>query len=167
MKTILAIFVIAIGMSSSVDSFPSALSKKINKVITKTWSLESPEIEKLSIDVEKYKKKNEFVLYKVSEANRTKGYVYLTQAKGRFDYFDYVILFNQDLEIDKVEVLVYRSDYGGEIASKNWLKQFLGMKKETKEYGKEINAISGATFSGNSITKGINEACEIIQLIQN
>jgi Na+-translocating ferredoxin:NAD+ oxidoreductase RnfG subunit len=153
-------------MSPLLDSFPSALSKKLNKLIAKTWEVESPIVENVSIDFENHMTTNEFNLFKVSKNDIQIGYVYLSKAKGRFDYFDYAILFNPNLEIDNVTVLVYRSDYGGEIASKNWLKQFLGMKNEQKQYGKDINAISGATLSGNSLTKGINEACEIINKLK-
>ena len=157
----------AIGMSPIVDLFPAELSKKLYKVIEKTWSVTSPEIEKIPADDKVYIAQNDFSVFKVSSNSQIKGYLYLTRAKGRFDYFDYVILFNPNFEIEKVEVILYRSQYGGEISGKNWLKQFLGMKNETKEYGKEINAISGATISGKAITNGINESISIMTKLKN
>lgn len=167
MKTSIVIFVIAIGMSPIVDLFPAELSKKLYKVIEKTWVLSSPAIEKIVVDEQVYMAQNEFSVFKVLDNGQAKGFLYLTQAKGRFDYFDYVILFNTNFEIEKVEVLLYRSAYGGEVSGKNWLKQFVGMKNETKEYGKDINAISGATISGKAITNGINEATKIMIKLQN
>ena len=59
--------------------------------------------------------------------------------------------------IAKTKILVYREDYGGEIGSKRWLKQFIGKKSSDKlKYEKDIIAISGATISALSMTKAVN-----------
>jgi Na+-transporting NADH:ubiquinone oxidoreductase subunit NqrC len=49
--------------------------------------------------------------------------------------------------------LIYRENYGGEIGSKRWLKQFIGMT-EPKNY---VDGISGATISVNSMKYSINK----------
>lgn len=72
-----------------------------------------------------------------------------------YEYFDYVILLDVDLTILKVSVVDYPGDYGYEITSKGWLKQFNGYKGRQLKYGKDIDAISGATISANSITSDI------------
>lgn len=163
MKTIIAIFVIAVGMSPSMDLFPSAFSKKIHKAIEKTWSISEYNVDKISVDSQTCVYRNQMDLFLISEKDSIIGYVYLTKAKGRFDYFDYVILFTNSFEIDLVIVLRYISEYGGEIAAKSWLKQFTGNLSEERVYGEDVQAISGATISANSITNGINEACRIMQ----
>jgi major membrane immunogen (membrane-anchored lipoprotein) len=62
-----------------------------------------------------------------------------------------------ELIILKTKVLVYREDYGGEIGSKRWLKQFTGkMYNDDLRYGDNIVAISGATISVKSFTDAIN-----------
>ena len=71
--------------------------------------------------------------------------------------FDYLILLDTDLIIKKAKVLVYREDYGGEIGSRRWLKQFIGKSSsENLKYEKEIIAISGATISARAMTVAIN-----------
>jgi len=54
-------------------------------------------------------------------------------------------------------VLIYREEYGGEIGSKRWLKQFIGKTKtDDLRYGDNIINISGATISVRSMTSAMN-----------
>ena len=62
--------------------------------------------------------------------------------------------------------MIYREDYGGEIGSKRWLKQFIGKKASDKiEYEKDIIAISGATISANSMTLAINYFLQNLEML--
>ena len=80
------------------------------------------------------------------------GYLAVTDAPSKFHRFDYYVLFDDKEEILKVEVLHYRENYGGEICSKNWLKQFVGIDTENySSYSRKIDGISGATISVNSL----------------
>lgn len=79
--------------------------------------------------------------------------VYIGYSPSKFDDFDYMVLFDSSNKIKLVRVLIYRENYGGEIGSKRWLKQFIGMT-EPKNY---VDAISGATISVNSMKYSINK----------
>jgi len=79
--------------------------------------------------------------------------VYIGYSPSKFDDFDYMVLFDSTKKVKLVRVLVYRENYGGEIGSKRWLKQFIGMT-EPKNY---VDAISGATISVNSMKYSINK----------
>ena len=68
--------------------------------------------------------------------------VYIGYSPSKFDDFDYMVLFDSSDKVKLVRVLIYRENYGGEIGSKRWLKQFIGMT-EPKNY---VDAISGATI---------------------
>ena len=85
------------------------------------------------------------------------GYAYVGNAPSKTDTFEYLVLFNANLIIQKAKVLVYREDYGGEIGSKRWLRQFEGKSVETSFLLQQnIAAISGATISVTSMTRAIN-----------
>ena len=99
-------------------------------------------------------------VYQVTTQSEVLGYFVLTSSFGRYEKFDYLVVYSEELEVLMVQILKYRSGYGGEVAGKKWLKQFEGNKGEKLEYGKDIQAISGATFSGRSITKDIPELTE-------
>ncbi len=80
-----------------------------------------------------------------------------------YETFDYVLLFDKDLTVLKVIVVDYPGDYGYEINSKNWLKQFIGYQGEELNYGSDIDAISGATISANSITTDIQKVHSMLK----
>lgn len=73
----------------------------------------------------------------------------------RYEHFDYMVILNNDLSIKKVKILVYDGEYGYEITSKLWLKQFIGYSGSDLKYGTDVQAISGATVSAQSITDDI------------
>ena len=58
-------------------------------------------------------------------------------------------------------------EYGCEIGSKRWLKQFIGSSKEDSfKLNENIIAIAGATISVNSMTKAMNEVLQNIGKLQ-
>ena len=79
--------------------------------------------------------------------------VYIGYSPSKFDNFDFMVVFDCDNKIKLVKVLIYRENYGGEISSRRWLKQFIGIT-EPKPF---VDAISGATISVNSIKYSINK----------
>lgn len=78
--------------------------------------------------------------------------VYIGYSPSKFENFDFMVLLDCDNKIKLVKILIYRENYGGEIGSKRWLKQFIGMNKP-KPY---VDAISGATISVNSLKFSLN-----------
>jgi hypothetical protein len=75
------------------------------------------------------------------------------------------VIYNTDWVILQVEILVYRSDHGFEITNKRWLAQFKGSNGCGLQYGKEIDALAGATISGNSLVSSVGRICEQIRII--
>jgi len=94
------------------------------------------------------------------------GYVLTTSAMGRFDAFDYFIIYNKELKVQSVRVVVYRSSHGSAICNKRWLKQFEGFGGETIVYGKDIQAVSGATISGGSIVEDVRRASKLMEILK-
>ena len=80
------------------------------------------------------------------------GYMVFASAKGRYDYFDYLILTGNQLKIKEIVILEYRSDHGYQIASKRWLAQFIGYNgEEAYRPGQQVDAISGASLSSANL----------------
>ena len=89
-------------------------------------------------------------------------------APSQTKYFAYVVLFDKDLVIRSIKILVYREDYGGEIGSKRWLSQFIGKTFFDKFiYRKNVAAISGATISVNSMTDAVNDILVYLKDLKN
>jgi len=109
---------------------------------------------------------NETNFFKIKSEDTFLGYYYLGHAYGKADYFDFIVIFDKDLIVSKVKILVYREDHGGEVGSKRWLKQFIGKSTAMNlKYQKDIAAISGATISARSMTNEVNKLFKAIDIL--
>jgi Na+-translocating ferredoxin:NAD+ oxidoreductase RnfG subunit len=148
-------------------SIPKKTEKKIDKEIISIFDIDSY----ISIDDEVKKnllvKFNDENFFKILNDSIGIGYFYLGNAPSKTDKFDFLVIFDNELIIKKIKILAYRENYGNEISSKRWLKQFndLTMDK-TIVYRKDIKAISGATISARSMTKAINDLLQSLAILQ-
>lgn len=100
-------------------------------------------------------------IYRILANEELQGYLLSTNAKGRFDHFDYSVIFSKNKTVQKVIVTVYRSTHGAAICQKNWLSQFEGYAGGALELGADIDAVSGGTISATSMVKDI-ERCHLL-----
>ena len=162
------LLITSIGLLSF--SIPKKLKKKVEKEIKKTFDVENFEITKIiiadSINKQLNKKIREDNLFKISVEKKIVGYAYIDKAPSKTDEFDYLILLDEALIVVKTKILIYREDYGGEIGSKRWLKQFIGKTAKDKlKYEKDIIAISGATISASSMTIAVNNFLQNLEIL--
>ena len=146
-------------------------NKRVDKEIKNSFNLDSYAPKLIELDTTlKSELKADFWnnnFFKIENEESIVGYAYLGQGFGKTDNFEYLLLFDKDLIIIKSKVLKYREDYGGEIASKRWLKQFIGKSSKDKLlYGTNIAAISGATLSVRSMTNSVNKVLESLAILQ-
>jgi Na+-translocating ferredoxin:NAD+ oxidoreductase RnfG subunit len=165
-------FIIVLGLMFSSFDLPKSGLKKMDKTLAKLWpeQIISKSFVKVS-DLDKSKlsfKIDDKTLYKVSNQTKSDSYIYLSKGFGKMNEFDYMIVFNKDLSILKIKVLVYREDQGGEIGSNRWLKQFKGKKDPEKmKFGHDIQNISGATLSARSITEDVKKVVRKMNELRN
>ena len=124
------------------------LEKKATKVLSKHYSRDV-------ILVDTFRRDLDGTLFYVSGVD---DIVFIGHARSKFDTFDYMVLLDKNNTIKLVKVLVYREDYGGEIASKRWLKRWVGINQRVTH----IDGISGATISVNSLKHSINKLLDSI-----
>ena len=104
---------------------------------------------------------------KIIKDQKHLGYFYFGKAPSKADEFDYMVIFDDQLIIKKIKILAYREDYGGEISSKRWLRQFNGLSKvDQLKYGKDIKGISGATISAVAMTNAVNDLLANLSKLQ-
>tara|TARA_R110000787_G_scaffold41071_17_gene101686 strand:- start:720 stop:1244 length:525 start_codon:yes stop_codon:yes gene_type:complete len=152
---------------------PDKIMKKADKVIAKYYEIENFSKETIvvseeinSITPSEFGKSN---FFKIHSENNLIGYGYIGSALSKTSDFDYLVLFDSEMIIIKSKVLIYREEYGGEIGSKRWLKQFNGKSSTSDEviYGDNIVPISGATISVRSMTRSINDLLKSIKTLKN
>lgn len=152
-------------MSGFTQSAPDFYAEnKALKFLEKTLKVEELELGERIDFTDVLGEGRQLVAYPFSYPGKPEKYfAVFTESKGRYDMFDYLVITDVAGEIQQVKVLKYRSEHGGEIASKKWLSQFEHYKGGDLYYEEEISAISGATISAMSITRDIPKVVNIIQ----
>jgi Na+-translocating ferredoxin:NAD+ oxidoreductase RnfG subunit len=159
---------ILFGSWTSFENLPKSFQKKINKEIPQLWGTEF-ELKSSTVSTPIKNQLAKFgveAIFDLVSPSQAIGYVVVAKARSKFENFDYVIYYDQNNVIKAVRVLQYREDYGGEIASKRWLKQFDGKDGDSPiKIDDDIQGISGATISYIAITKGVKNITQIMNEI--
>ena len=144
---------------SSFKVFDWEYDKKYNSVInnsiTKIFNTQTYQLEEL---------KGINASYTIKNKEKILGYIIVADAPSKFHQFDYYIVFDEKVNILKIEILKYRENYGAEICSRRWLKKFINIStNDYPEYNKKIDGISGATISVNSIKTSVFSRAKILK----
>lgn len=87
-------------------------------------------------------------------------------ANSGSEYIDYSILYNPDMTIQKVMIHVFKASAGQGVCAPGWLRQFVGLKPGSfLSVGRDIDAISGATSTVNSLTFDIQSKTTLLKEI--
>ena len=105
------------------------------------------------------------IILSLSRDNQCQGFLLSTRAKGRYDFFDYSVIFSPDLSVLGLIVSAYRSTHGAGICNKRWLEQFNGYSGGELRLGKDIDSISGATISAGSMVSDIQRCRNLMTSI--
>lgn len=154
-------YILTIICLGSFADIPKNYLKKIDKEIQMLFEIESYDKTQVVLDQSVLDQmSSDFdpeYFFKIEKDEQHLGYFYFGKAPSKADEFDFVVIFDTEFIIRKIKILAYREDYGGEISSKRWLRQFDGSgKKDELKYGNDIKGISGATISAQSMTNAIN-----------
>jgi len=170
-KIVTFLFIIPIFLGFTSVELSKSIEKKVKKEIKSTFDVPDATLKAILInDTLNLKLKTKIGadnLFKIVVASNLIGYAYIGKAPSKTDEFDFLVLFDTNLIIKKSKLLAYREDYGSEIGSKRWLKQFIGLESSsTIEYVNDIVPISGATISARSMTIAINNLLQSVTVLQ-
>ena len=112
--------------------------------------------------------RDELYYWNISNNDTTIAYALMDNVLGKSMPITFLVILNNEGNIGAVEVIKYREAYGGEVGNKSWLTQFIN-STDTSQFivGKNIDGISGATISVNSLSKGIQKIAVLFPLIKN
>lgn len=140
------------------NDFSKSIQKKIDKELTILWPSSHIDFNSRSISDSLLRRSHEIGIeriYTLSNAETEVGYMVYVKVPSKFDNFDIAIFYDLDLQIKSMKILAYREDHGGEVGSKRWLKQFIGLGIEDPiKLNDDIQGIAGATISCVSATNG-------------
>lgn len=93
------------------------------------------------------------------EGDRLLGYAMVLDEKGKYRPITFVVATGPELAVREVQVLVYREDRGGEVASARFLRQYRGKTaSDPVRTHRDIVNITGATISVNALNDGVRRA---------
>ncbi len=153
----------------SITICPSELKERSDEIIKSVFGTEAeakfvkwdiPADKKKRIEAEAGQRffKDFIYAYIISEGDSMKGVAFIDNVYGKSMPITFITLFNSTGEIIKTEILKYREQYGGGVSDPSWNKQFEGKdSKSSYRVGSEIQAITGATISVHSVSKGVNK----------
>lgn len=146
------ILIIAVlGVQAAIPEQPlwTAYHKQVDKELAK-WSDTYDKSEYL-----KTADRREF--YRIwNRSGEPAGTLVMTSAQGRFERFDLMVVIHPQGTVSFIRILKYRSEFGSEITNKGWLSQFYTNPDKKFELHKNIDAISGATYSSRGLIDEIN-----------
>ena len=141
--------------------------KKIEKLVKKVWKGTALSTTKIELDstIE-----NITELRKIHSLDKTYGFAVYTYSHGckvggcsapgddvddSYEIFEYIVIYDVDLTILKLDIANYGGEYGYEICRSSWLKQFEGSHR-MYELNQNIDGISGATVSASYLIDDVN-----------
>ncbi|MBT8301104.1 MAG: FMN-binding protein [Maribacter sp.] len=150
---------------------PKKLEKRVHKELEKTFQIDGFTLTPLklnpALNTELPKQITEDNFFKVTQDDIYLGYMFVDKAASKTAEFDYLVVFDKELCIVHSKVLIYREEYGGEIGSKRWLRQFNGKTgKDRVNHETNIDGIAGATISVRSMTIAIDKLLQTIGILQ-
>jgi len=111
--------------------------------------------------------KDKLYYWNISKNDTTVAYAFLDNVKGKTMPITFLVIINKDGNIISTNVIKYREAYGSEVGHKNWLAQFNNYNNNSNyTIGNEIDGITGATISVNSLSRGIQKIAILFPLIK-
>ncbi len=159
-------------LGSLAFKLPNGLLKKVEREVQKVMDTEQFALKPLLIDETLNKtlpsRLNKDNFFRITRENKLLGYAFVDKAPSKTAEFDYLVILSGDLLVIHTKVLIYREEYGGEIGSKRWLKQFIGKTGNDRlKYQENIDAISGATISVRSMTRAMDSFLQTVKILHN
>ncbi|MBI9073293.1 MAG: FMN-binding protein [Melioribacteraceae bacterium] len=111
--------------------------------------------------------RSEVYLWEIKSEYGIEAIAILDNVKGKNLPITFLVIFDLDGTIKYSTIVKYREEHGGAVKQNWWQKQFRGLNGNDEiSIGANIEAISGATISSNSVTKGIKKVALLFNLIK-
>ena len=151
------------------ELYPQEIKEEAEKIIRDAFkkevdiSMEKYEIDKDLKAQTEYLVKQKFFgshiyLFKIFSGDNLIAVALLDNVYGKSQPITFIVLFDLQGGIIISDIVKYREAYGGAVSSEKWNEQFKGKNSESSfKVGEDIDSISGATISVNSVTLGIKK----------
>jgi len=102
-------------------------------------------------------------VWRVKQSDGQVLWAVMDNVMGKVQPFTFLVIFNQNGVIQWSGVLKYREDHGGQVQHASWQKQFHGRNASSGwDVHSDVDAITGATISVHSYTRGLHKLSLLI-----
>jgi Na+-translocating ferredoxin:NAD+ oxidoreductase RnfG subunit len=102
--------------------------------------------------------KDYIYVWRICQGDSIAGIAILDNTYGKSLPITFLVIIHPTGKIRRIDIIRYREPYGGAIGSRRWLDQFIGKSaNDNFKIDEEIDSISGATISVQSVTKAIHK----------
>lgn len=168
MKLLLILMASVLISASDGPPLSGESSKKLNKTVTALFPEGKISFKKLNLsesvtdDTEVLNADGKW--FEISNKTNTLGWMFIDRIWGRQHQFEYVMFADSGLRIINVTILSYPETQGTAVTEKEWLNRFNGLSPEKlPEYGKSVDAVSGATISGTSLSESVSKSLKLLE----
>lgn len=148
------------------DDAPKTMFAAGDSSVRKTVALTAAELEKLSLAIGRKVELSKYSYFEVRVGAELLGRIFLLDVVGQSQPISFAIAVKPDGEVHDVQVLVYREAHGDEIRDRRFRRQFTGKKvRDSLVFGKDIEAVSGATISSRAATFAVKKALGLHEVV--
>ncbi len=100
-----------------------------------------------------------------SQDTRPYRYAVFLQQPGQHEYIDLMYGVDADGAVHRIDVLVYREPYGGEVRERRFMRQFEGETLDSSQFRVNLDVIHvvGATISSKSVARGTRKVLALLR----
>lgn len=111
--------------------------------------------------------RNEYTLFVALSKGQIDGYAIVDEERGQHEMITFAAFFDREGRVMRHEVLAYREPFGDGIRQQRFRNQFVGRDaKSGFALGKDIDSVSGATISAQSMCVGIKRATLVVDVLR-
>lgn len=147
-------------------------AQKLQQALAEVYPGQRPKLEKLTLD--KPDIEDTDVLnadgkwFAIREKGLTLGWLMAGRIWGKEHEFEYAMIVDTSLKILRVSVLSYPDSNGMAVTGQDWLSGFGRFSSDSLPcYGKNVDALSGATVSGKSLTASVSESLQMLKKLKD
>jgi Na+-translocating ferredoxin:NAD+ oxidoreductase RnfG subunit len=124
-------------------------------ILSAEYGKEEVQSAPLEINADLFNKQQVNNIWSIDKSGKIVSYLFDISIKGRAHTFSSLVLIGVDGSVLQVRITSYPSTNGVQIANKRWLNK-LRIDADTEyKYGGNVDTVSGATFSANSMINAI------------
>lgn len=140
-----------------------------DRIVTDTVTLTEAQVDRIRKEQQVRMYTTGYTIHSFRHAGADTPYRFaiFLQESGQHQFMDLMFGIDADGTIHRVDLMVYREPYGGEVKGRRFMKQFEGKSLKNKlRVNQDVIHIVGATISSHSVSNAARRALGILRVLK-